>query len=230
MSQPSQYRPDWDRRSRIGIDEAIFCQSKSTAQVEQIVREAAGRRQNLLLTRLVSDDFGKLPKSVRERLDYDALSQTGILEWSAADQRSEKVAVVTAGTSDIRVAKEAVRTLRYHGFGCAEYYDAGVAGLWRIQSLAPALSDYPVVIVVAGMDAALPTVVGGMIAPAIVAVPSSVGYGVAQGGHAALQTVLASCAPGIVAVNIDNGYGAACAAIRILNAAEKLRGDVEPCS
>ncbi len=227
MSQSAQYRPDWERQSRIGIDEAVFCQSKSAAQVEQIVSAAAERRQNLLLTRLAPNDFDKLSKSVRENLDYDALSHTGILGSPAADRHYAKAAVVTAGTSDIGVAKEAVRTLHYHGCGCEEYYDAGVAGLWRIQRIAPALGDYPVVIVVAGMDAALATVVGGLIAPAIIAVPTSVGYGVAQHGHAALHTVLASCAPGIVAVNIDNGYGAACAALRILNAAGKVRDGVK---
>ncbi len=111
--------------------------------------------------------------------------------------------------------REAERTLRHRGEVATVFADVGVAGLWRITSRLEELRAFPIVVAVAGMDAALPTVLGGLLAASIVAVPTSVGYGIAAGGHAALHAILASCAPGIVVTNIDNGYGAACAALRI---------------
>ena len=125
--------------------------------------------------------------------------------------------VVSAGTSDVNVCKEVVRTLRYYGIECAEIYDVGVAGLWRLLDRVDDIRQYPVVIAVAGMDAALPSVLGGLVAGVVIAVPTSTGYGIAEKGQTALRAVLASCAPGVVVVNIDNGYGAACAALRVLN-------------
>jgi pyridinium-3,5-biscarboxylic acid mononucleotide synthase len=133
---------------------------------------------------------------------------------------------VTAGTSDIPVAQEAARTLRFHGHEAANIPDVGVAGLWRLLARLEELRAMPVVIVAAGMDAALPSVVAGLVAGAVIAVPTSVGYGVAAGGRAALHAVLASCAPGLTVVNIDNGYGAACAALRILRASRLLHADL----
>jgi NCAIR mutase (PurE)-related protein len=124
--------------------------------------------------------------------------------------------VVTAGTSDIPVSREAVRTLAFHGYLSTEISDVGVAGLWRLLRHVEALCAFAVIIVVAGMDAALPTVLGGLVPGCIIAVPTSVGYGVATGGRAALDAMLASCAPGVMVVNIDNGYGAACGAMRVL--------------
>jgi len=126
--------------------------------------------------------------------------------------------VVTAGTSDVPVSEEALRTLRFHGEDAVRVADVGVAGLWRLMARLEQLRTLPVLIVAAGMDAALPSVLAGLVGGAVIAVPTSVGYGVAAGGHAALHAVLASCAPGLVVVNIDNGYGAACAALRILAA------------
>ena len=116
------------------------------------------------------------------------------------------------------VAREAARTLRHAGHGCIEIHDIGVAGLWRLLDRVDELKTYPVVIVAAGMDAALPSVLGGLVPGAIIAVPTSAGYGVAAGGTTALHSMLASCAAGITVVNIDNGYGAACAALRIFGA------------
>ena len=121
------------------------------------------------------------------------------------------------------VSREILRTLRYYGHGCLEVNDVGVAGLNRMLARLPELREQAVVIVVAGMDGALPSVVGGLVPGLVIAVPTSVGYGVAAGGTTALHTMLASCAPGIVVVNIDNGYGAACAALRFLQAAAGFR-------
>jgi NCAIR mutase (PurE)-related protein len=116
----------------------------------------------------------------------------------------------------VPVSREAARTLAYYGVPCVEITDVGVAGLWRLMERIDELRRMQVVIAVAGMDAALPTVIGGLVASVVIGVPTSVGYGVAQGGQSALHAMLASCAPGVLVTNIDNGYGAACAAIRIL--------------
>ena len=123
---------------------------------------------------------------------------------------------MSAGTSDVPVAQEAVRTLAFHGIGATAVYDVGVAGLHRYLSRREVVAAADVVIVCAGMDAALVSVIGGDVAGVVIAVPTSVGYGVASGGQSALHATLASCASGVVVVNIDNGYGAACAAIRII--------------
>ena len=205
---------DLAREARIGLPEAIFCAGKTAAQIAAIVERAPGP---LLLTRLDDARHALLPASVRDRLDYDPLSRTAISGRSpAVPPGTPPVAIVTAGTSDIPVATEAARTLRFGGIGTQAIDDVGVAGLWRLVARLDELRRFPVVIVAAGMDAALPSVLAGLVPAAIIAVPTSVGYGVAEGGRVALDSVLASCAPGIATVNIDNGYGAACAAMRIL--------------
>jgi NCAIR mutase (PurE)-related protein len=127
------------------------------------------------------------------------------------------VAIVSAGTSDGAVAWEAARTLDYLGIGHRLFEDCGVAGLWRLTERLPEINEHDVVIAVAGMDAALASVMGGLTAKPLLAVPTSVGYGVAQGGESALHSMLASCAPGVSVFNVDNGYGAACAAARIVS-------------
>ncbi len=129
-----------------------------------------------------------------------------------------RIAVVTAGTSDLGVSREAVRTLAAYGEAATEWADIGVAGLWRLLERLDDLKRFAVVIVVAGMDGALFSVIGGLLPGAIIAVPTSTGYGMSAKGETALRAALASCAPGIVVTNIDNGYGAACAALRILRA------------
>jgi NCAIR mutase (PurE)-related protein len=128
------------------------------------------------------------------------------------------VAIIMAGTSDLPVGREAARTLAFAGQPYCEYTDIGVAGLWRLLEKIEDIRLSPVVIVAAGMDAALVSVVGGLVSSPVIALPTSVGYGVAFGGAVALHAALASCAPGILVVNIDNGYGAACAALRISRA------------
>jgi NCAIR mutase (PurE)-related protein len=126
------------------------------------------------------------------------------------------VAVVAAGTSDVAVVREASRTLNWYGEPVLEVTDVGVAGIWRLMERIEEIRHLPVLIVVAGMDAALPTVVGGLTPGVVIGVPTSVGYGVASGGQSALNSMLSSCAAGLVVTNIDNGFGAACAALRVL--------------
>ena len=219
-SQSDINTPDIERRGRIGLDEAIFCEFKTSDQIQKILQKAISEGRPQLLTRLGKKKFARLDTAVQSIVDYDSESRTGIFGKIVQPSGSSKVATVTAGTSDIAVAREASRTLAYHGLSCDEYFDVGVAGLWRILNIQQKLAEKQVVIVVAGMDAALPSVVAGLISSVVIAVPTSVGYGVADQGKTALNAILASCAPGVVTVNIDNGYGAACAAIRILNQTE----------
>jgi pyridinium-3,5-biscarboxylic acid mononucleotide synthase len=157
-----------------------------------------------------------LPEKYRAVLDYDPVSQTAFFGQVRPPSNGAEIAVITAGTSDVPVASEATRTLRFHGHDVLTINDVGVAGLWRLFDRLEALTQMSVVITVAGMDGALPSVVAGLVSGSVIAVPTSVGYGVANGGQTALHAALASCAPGLVVVNIDNGYGAACAALRIV--------------
>jgi NCAIR mutase (PurE)-related protein len=217
MKPQDEFLLDEARTSRIGLSEAIFCAGKSPSQIAAILDFAATQGDALLLTRLSEANFQALPARHQEALDYDPVSRTAIAGASRPAAVSARIAVVTAGTSDIPVAREALRTLKFEGYLAEEIVDVGVAGIWRLMRRVEDLRACDVIIVAAGMDAALPSVIGGLVPGLVIAVPTSVGYGVAAGGRAALDAILASCAPGIVVVNIDNGYGAACAAIRALH-------------
>lgn len=218
---------DLERAARIGFDEAMLCAGKSTTQILTILERAGNAGHPLLLTRLTSTAFAALPPEVRALIDYDEVSGTGFFRWRKADPEWISAAVVTAGTSDVPVAREGLRTLEYHGIGALSVFDVGVAGLWRLLARIDEVRPLPVVIAVAGMDAALPSVLGGLVRGAVIAVPTSTGYGVARGGETALHAALASCAPGVTVVNIDNGYGAACAAIRIVRALDRKAARIE---
>lgn len=209
---------DLQRAARIGFDEAIFCGGKTVGHIGAILDQAQDKDLRFLLTRLHQTQFVELPDHHRARIDYDAISRTGFYHSPHPVSSASRVGIVAAGTSDVGVSREAARTLRYYGVATVEMTDVGVAGLWRLLDRLEEIRELPVVIAVAGMDAALPTVLGGLYAGAIIAVPTSVGYGVAEGGQAALHSVLSSCAPGVAVMNIDNGYGAACAAMRVLRA------------
>ncbi len=203
---------DQSRPERVGFGEAVYCAGKSVTQIAAIIGAAAAP---ILLTRLDAAAFEALPAAAREALDYDPVSRTAFSGAPKPLSASGRIAIVTAGTSDLSVAYEAARTLRFNGHDARLIADVGVAGLWRLMQRLDELRRMRVLIVAAGMDAALPSVIGGLVAGVIIAVPTSVGYGVAAGGQTALHSILASCAPGIVTVNIDNGYGAACAALRV---------------
>jgi len=204
------------REERLGFDEAIYAAGKSVAQVDALVQNAIEARARRLFTRLDADKHAALAPEHRAALDYDPVSRTAILGESRAASGEACVAVITGGSSDVPVSGEAVRTLGYYGQASLHMPDIGVAGLWRLLARMEELRRMRVVIVVAGMEGALPSVVAGLVPGAIIALPTSVGYGVSEGGKAALSSALASCAPGLVTVNIDNGYGAACAALRII--------------
>lgn len=209
---------DFSRRARVGFDEAVLCAWKSVEQINAILDEGFQNNFPLLLTRLDEGKFNSLLPSHRERIDYDATSRTGFFNARLNTSKEVNVAVVAAGTSDLPVAREAIRTLQYFGHPCAEIFDVGVAGIWRLLERQEEIREKPVVIVVAGMDGALPSVIGGLVPGVVIAVPTSVGYGASREGETALHAALASCAPGLTVVNIDNGYGAACATLRVLGA------------
>ena len=211
--------PDDARHARIGFDESIYCAGKSPRQLGAILARSIEASRPLLLTRLDAGLLDALVPAHRAALDYDPVSRTATLGGPARPAGTPRVAVVTAGSSDVPVAKEAVRTLAYYGEAALEVYDVGVAGLWRLLDRLEDIRAMPVVLAVAGMEASLPSVVGGQVPGLVVAVPTSNGYGVSAGGRAALDASLSSCAPGLAVVNIDNGYGAACVALRALRLA-----------
>ena len=210
---------DMERRERLGFDEAILSAGKSTEHLAAILEKAGDN--SLLLTRLEKDALATLPPALAERIDYEPLSRTGFFGTVAAPAGAVDIAIVTAGTSDVRVSREAARTLAYYGVPCLEISDVGVAGLWRLMERFDEIKRHKIVIAVAGLDAALPSVIGGLVPGLVIAVPTSTGYGAARGGETALFSSLVSCAPGVVVVNIDNGYGAACAALRALRGVQK---------
>jgi NCAIR mutase (PurE)-related protein len=214
----SEVNFDWGRRERIGIGEAVICEGKSLAQLQVIAKDVRKRGVPCLLTRLDPGQAKPLGN-----LDYDEASRTAFIGEVKPPSGSERVCIVTAGTTDVSVAREAARTLHFHGEASNLIFDIGVAGLHRLVARIPAISAYPVVIIVAGMDAALASVVAGQVPGMVIGVPTSTGYGVAKGGQAALNAMLSSCAAGLTVVNIDNGFGAACAALRMLGAVEKLK-------
>ena len=208
---------DDDRQERIGLPEAVFCEGKDFESLCGLMRRfGADDAAPILFTRLSHDVFLRVPQEVRQSYDYDPLSRTAFRTTVCSDLPG-RVAVVSAGTSDAFVSHEAGRTLQYLGISFKYFEDCGVAGLWRLQRRLPEIRQVDVVIACAGLDAALVSVLGGLVSCPLLAVPTSVGYGVAKGGQAALQSMLSSCAPGIAVFNIDNGYGAGCAARRILS-------------
>lgn len=212
----TDFRLDWERAARTGISEAVLCESKSAAQVDAIALHAIELERRLLFTRLGPRKLARLANAVREALDYEPVSRTAVLGGLPEPVAHARVAVVAAGTSDLPVAREAERTLRFAGEAPTLIADVGVAGLWRLLEHVDALRQHRVVVAVAGMEGALFSVLAGLVPGVVVAVPTSVGYGVGRGGRTALNAALASCASGLAVVNIDNGFGAAHTALRVL--------------
>lgn len=205
---------DYQRADRCGFEEAVFCEFKRPDQIEHILQEVHDSNRRILLTRLYPQQFSALSIVWQSRLHYDDIGHCAILGGPLNLPSQADIVVVSGGASDASVCWEIKSTLNYHGVACDLVQDVGVAGLWRLLEKLPQLRQYRMIIAVAGMEAALPTVLAGLVSAPIIAVPTSVGYGVAKGGNAALMSCLASCSGGIVTVNIDNGYGAALAALR----------------
>jgi NCAIR mutase (PurE)-related protein len=205
---------DFERETRIGLSEAVLCARKTPAQIGHILALFQARGRPCLLTRLDPDKHRALPGE--PLLDYCPLSQTAFAPGPLPRRDGRGVAIVSGGSSDAPAALEAARTLEFHGTTATLFQDLGVTGLWRLLERIEEIRAYPVVIAVAGMEGALFSALGGLVAAPVIALPTSVGYGVAKGGRLSLHAALGSCAPGVLVVNIDNGYGAACAALRML--------------
>lgn len=207
-------RMDNHRALRQGFPEVIFCEGKTAEQVTAIAERILARHGVLLATRASTEMFEAL-KTVEPRATYHPLSRAIVVKPTQPPEAIGRVLVLSAGTSDIPVAEEAAVTADVLGSRVETVYDCGVAGLHRLLDQRAALEEANVLIVVAGMDGVLPSVVGGLVAKPVIAVPTSVGYGASFQGLAALLTMLNSCASGIAVVNIDNGYGAGVLAHRI---------------
>jgi NCAIR mutase (PurE)-related protein len=197
---------DLDRFRRRGFPEVVFCQGKTKEQLLKIIKEFIKNKQVLLLTKLDKEKYRYL-KKFYPQLRYNPLGQIGF--WGKLKQKTKGyVCVVTAGTADIPVAEEAVVTLEVMGNKVKKIYDAGIAGIHRLIDNIEIIRQAQVVIVIAGMEAALASLISGLISSPVIAVPTSVGYGASFSGLSSLLTMLNSCSPGIGVVNIDNGFGA----------------------
>ena len=198
---------DHHRALRAGMPEVILADGKTPAQVAGIFARLAKHAGNVLATRANEKQFAAVKKKVR-RAEYRPLARAIVLQRDSTNHGKGKIAVVSAGTSDVPVAEEAVVTAELMGNEVEHFYDVGVAGIHRLLANRHALAKARVVIVCAGMEGALPSVVGGMLGVPIIAVPTSVGYGASFKGLAALLGMLNSCASNVSVVNIDNGFGA----------------------
>jgi hypothetical protein len=208
-------RVDHHRELRVGLPEVIFGQGKTGAQIAAVAARLRDAGQTVLVTRLDASTAHEARQLVPE-LDYDPVSRTGAIVVPREQAKTRgSVLVVAAGTTDLPVAEEAARTLEVFGQPVMRLHDVGVSGLHRLLACKEQLVTASVLIVVAGMEGALPSVVAGLVDRPVIAVPTSVGYGASFGGLAALLAMLNSCAAGVTVVNIDNGFGAAIAAATI---------------
>lgn len=223
---------DAHRELRQGLPEVIFGQGKTGAQIVAIATALLEAQQNVLVTRLDDERAAELADAFRgegtgagSAVRYNALARVARIEPRPPRDRPSAgvVAVVTGGTSDLPVAEEACETLAALGLGVERMFDVGVAGIHRLLHRLDQLRRASAVIAIAGMEGALPSVVGGIVSTPVIAVPTSVGYGTALAGFTPLLAMLTSCASGITVVNIDNGFGAALAVHRILLACEQAQ-------
>lgn len=207
---------DSHRSIRNGCGEVVFGRSKTYRQIEVIVADMIKRGEDVLVTHIDKEKADKL-KNIYKEASYNETASTFTYLQSKLENKG-MVSVVTAGTSDLPVAEEAKETLNFMGVEAKIFADVGVAGVHRLLSCIEEIEKADVVIVAAGMDGALPSVVGGLVSKPVIAVPTSCGYGVAFSGVAPLLTMLNSCASGVTVVNIDNGFGAAYSAALIAKA------------
>ena len=209
-------RVDNHRELRCGFAEVIFGGGKTAPDIIRILTSALKKTPSVLVTRVSAEQAAAIKKKFR-KAEYNPRGRTLLVGKPVPLKTNATVAVVAAGTSDIPVAEEALDTLRAFGCPAKQFYDVGVAGLHRLLHVMPDLRSATAVIAIAGMEGAMPSVVGGLVACPVIAVPTSVGYGASFNGVAALLGMLNSCASGVSVVNIDNGFGAAMCALRIVS-------------
>jgi len=200
-------RIDHHREIRTGYPEIIYCAGKTVEQVREIFRVMTGRENNVIGTRASKEMYEAVKSVVPEAVFYE-LARIISFQKKKPEPPESRIAVITAGTSDMPVAEEAAVTAELLGNNVFRLYDAGVAGIHRLVDKLPDIRTCRVVIVIAGMEGALASVVGGLVDKPVIAVPTSVGYGASFGGISALLAMLTSCSTGVTVVNIDNGFGA----------------------
>lgn len=206
---------DHHRSLRNGMPEVIYCEGKTPGQILTLIDKMDQAETDVLATRLAPDIYQQIQSSLPSQMHYNPEGRTLVLQRNPHQKKAGHILVLTAGTSDIPVAEEAVATAGLLGSRVETAYDVGVAGIHRLLDKMDRLRAARVIIVAAGMDGALPSVVGGLVECPVIAVPTRVGYGAAFEGLAALLTMLNSCSPGVSVVNIENGFGAGCLAHRI---------------
>ena len=209
-------RFDYERLNRIGFVEAIWGEHKNVEQLKRISKEVLKKKELVFITRINKEKATYLLTHYPQGKFYEEANCLIIGKNKNKLSTNKKVSIISGGTSDLAVTLEAQISLEIHGVSCKSFLDVGVAGIHRLFSQLEEINKYDVLIVCAGMEGALATVVGGLLAQPIIAVPVSVGYGVSKDGETALNSMLSSCSPGIAVMNIDNGYGAAMAALRII--------------
>ncbi|NJK97094.1 MAG: nickel pincer cofactor biosynthesis protein LarB [Bacteroidales bacterium] len=198
---------DHHRELRTGAPEVIFCQGKTSDQVVQITRAMVSKGNNVLATRADADVLNALKLEFPQG-EIHKLPRIFVIKQKEIEAPKTRIAIVTAGTADIPVAEEAAITAEVFGNTVERIFDVGVAGIHRLYRQLPRIREAKVIVAVAGMEGALPSVLGGLVSKPVIAVPTSVGYGANFNGLSALLTMLNSCASGISVVNIDNGFGA----------------------
>jgi len=211
---------DTHRSLRKGFPEVIFCQGKSVEQIKEIVTRMSKGNRTILAMRATEEMYRAL-REVSDKVEYHPEAKAMVIGEKPKVRTTQTILVVTGGTADIPVAEEAAITAEVMGNRVERLYDVGVAGLHRLLGAKEKLFSANVLIVVAGMEGALPSVVGGLVDRPVIAVPTSVGYGASFQGLAALLAMLSSCAPGVAVVNIDNGFGAGYIASLINQGGEK---------
>ena len=218
-------RLDFSRKERTGFGETVFGAGKTPEQLAGIFAAFAEKRQCVLATR-VTQDQADVVSATGLKVKYDPLGR--LLELPGKTKKLPgRIAVLTGGTADIPVAEECAGTIEFFGGKVDRFFDVGVAGLHRLLGVIEDVRKADIVIAVAGMEGALPSVVSGLVPSPVVAVPTSVGYGAGAGGVAAALAMLNSCAEGVSVVNIDNGFGAAVAACRMLRGMRRRRGIID---
>jgi NCAIR mutase (PurE)-related proteins len=209
-------RFDFQRRERLGLIEAIWGQDKSLDQLKRLAETVLIKNEVVFVTRIDSEKANYLLELYDDAQFYEEAKCLIIGKNRNKINTNKKVAIISGGSSDLAVTLEAQLALEIYGVNSQSFIDVGVAGLHRLISQLEEINKYDVLIVCAGMEGALATVLGGLLPQPIIAVPISVGYGVSSSGETALNSMLSSCSPGIAVMNIDNGYGAAMAALRII--------------
>ena len=210
-------RFDFQRKERLGLIEAIWGQDKSIDQLKRLSETVLSKNEVVFITRINSEKANYLLDLYDDSRFYEEAKCLIIGKNMNKINTNKKVAIISGGSSDLPVTLEVQLALEIYGINCQSFIDVGVAGLHRLISQLEEINKYDVLIVCAGMEGALATVVGGLLAQPIIAVPVSIGYGVSRNGESALNSMLSSCSPGVAVMNIDNGYGAAMAALRIIN-------------